>query len=98
MKGISLILLPLTFGAIQLYGQEFYEDGSMKLSAISSDKEYGYTSTPEMSIKVGEIKNQQAFLRSLLGPNGETIRFRRVSSCCGFASETALFGEGFLIS
>lgn len=80
----------------QVKGQEFYEDGSMKLTEISADKKYGYEPNYKTSIKVGNIENQQAYLNALRGPNGESIQFRRISSCCEFKSKTAAFGAGFL--
>ena len=96
MKSISIVLLILTFGITQLYSQEFYNDGSMKLTEISSDKQYGYKPVSKTSIKVGKIENEQAFLKSLQGPNGESIQYRRIGSCCEFRAESAVFGTGFL--
>lgn len=95
MKRIATILI-LMLGIISVYGQDFYPDGSMKLSGVSTDEKYGYEPNQETSVKVGSIRNQQAYLRALKGPNGEIIHFKRLGSCCGFESETAIFGEGFL--
>ena len=77
-------------------GQEFYEDGSMKIYEIASDKKYGYKPTKKNSIKVGKIENEYAYLNALSGPNGEQLKYRRISSCCKFKSKTAAFGSGFL--
>lgn len=93
---IKTILFVLTIITSQLYGQNFYEDGSMILTNISSDKNYGYKPKNKTSIKVGEIENQQAFLKAIRGPNGEIVQFRRLGSCCSFKSKSAAFGEGFL--
>ena len=84
------------FSTIQLSAQKFHEDGSMILTEISKDKKYGYQSNHKTAIKVGKIENGYAFLRSLLGPNGEPVQFRRLGSCCEFKSKTAAFGSGFL--
>ncbi|RYG01507.1 MAG: hypothetical protein EOO02_12625 [Chitinophagaceae bacterium] len=68
----------------------------MKLSEISTDKNYGYESVSKYSIKVGKIENQVPYLMSLRGPNGEAIQHRRLGSCCSFKTKTASFGTGFL--
>lgn len=86
----------LVFLTVQLPAQDFYEDGSMKITEITKDKKYGYESNHKTAIKVGKIENEQAFLKALLGPNGEPIQFRRLGSCCSFKSKTAPFGSGLL--
>ena len=84
------------FLTIQLSAQKFHEDGSMILTEVSKDKKYGYQPNHKTAIKVGKIENGYAFLRALLGPNGEPVQFQRLGSCCEFESETAAFGSGFL--
>ncbi len=90
------ILLVLTLWTVTVKGQEFYEDGSMKLTEVSTDKKYGYEPDHKTSIKVGKIENEQAYLKALRGPDGEFVQYRRLSSCCGFKSKSAAFGEGLL--
>jgi hypothetical protein len=63
-------ILFFLFSTIQFYAQDFYEDGSMKLTEISKDKKYGYQPDHKTAIKVGKIENGYAFMRALLGPNG----------------------------
>ncbi|MFV0469832.1 MAG: hypothetical protein ACK5MK_12995 [Dysgonomonas sp.] len=92
----TILIFILSLASIQLYSQNFYEDGSMMLSEVSGKKNYGYEPNSKTSIKVGKIENEQAFLRTLLGPNGESIQFRRLGSCCEFKSKSAAFGSGFL--
>jgi hypothetical protein len=93
---ITSIFLVLTLWTTTLKGQDFFEDGSMKLYEISTDKKYGYEPNHKTSIKVGKIKNEQAYLKSLRGPNGEQVQFRRLSSCCEFNNNSAVFGKGLL--
>ena len=93
---LTPILTFLIFIGTHVNGQEFYEEGSMKLSQVSTDKKYGYTPNHKNSIKVGEVKNGQSYLKALRGPNGEKIQFRRISSCCEFKSTKAVFGSGLL--
>ena len=78
------------------FSQDFFEDGSMKLNEVSTDKKYGYQTKPKTAIKIGTVENEYAFVRALLGPNGEKTNAQRISSCCSFKSKTAAFGSGFL--
>ena len=65
----------------------------MILTTVSTNKDYGYKPKSKSSIKVGEIENQRAFLKALRGPNGETVQYRRLGSCCSFKSKSAIFGS-----
>lgn len=91
---IAFFILTIVINQVQ--GQEKYEDGSMKLTEVSTDKKYGYEPNHKTSIKVGKIENEQAYLKALRGPNGEQVQFRRISSCCSFKSRSAVFGKGLL--
>lgn len=96
MKRLTGILFVLTLWTTILKGQVFFEDGSMELTEVSIDKKYGYEPNHKTSIKVGKIENEQAYLKALRGPNGEAVRFRRVSSCCEFKSKSSALGRGLL--
>jgi len=95
-KTILILTLLLTTFVTTAFSQEFYEDGSMKLSEVSTDKKYGYKTNHKTSIKVGKVENEYAYVRALLGPNGEKTKAQRISSCCEFKSKTAAFGTGLL--
>jgi hypothetical protein len=96
MTKLTSIFLVLTLWTATLKAQEFHDDGSMKLTEVSTDKKYGHEPNYKTSIKVGKIENEQAYLKALRGPNGELVQFRRVSSCCEFKSKSAAFGSAFL--
>lgn len=68
----------------------------MKLTAASTNTKYGYEPNHKKSIKVGKIQNQRAYLSALRGPNGETVQFSRIGSCCEFKSKSGVFGMGLL--
>ncbi|MDL2231874.1 hypothetical protein LJB85_03970 [Porphyromonadaceae bacterium OttesenSCG-928-L07] len=68
----------------------------MKLTKVSTDKKYGYEPNSKTAIKVGKVENGTAFLKSLLGPNGETVQFQRIGSCCEFKSSASIWGTGYL--
>lgn len=69
-------------------------------SEMAKDKTYGYTQ--ENPIKVGGIddnagpRNEQKFLESLTGPNGERISYQRTGSCCSFKTDKGFMGAGLL--
>lgn len=92
-KIIGLGLL-ITLATHWTSGQEFIREDLLKISEISTDKDYGRIE--KKSIKVGKIENQQYYLNALLGPSGEPTTYRRVGSCCEFKSKRAALGKGFL--
>jgi hypothetical protein len=95
MKHVNFFCI-LLFFSIAVRSQEFYEDGSMKLTEISSSKKYGYEPENKHAVKVGKISNQRAFLNALLGPGGQTVSYARTGSCCAFKSDKAILGIGLL--
>lgn len=68
------------------------------LSKYSTDKTYGYTE--KNPILVGGVgngpANERKYLNSLTGPNGETISYVRMGSCCSFETKNSPFGGGML--
>lgn len=77
---------------------ELRDDLTFKIVEFSQDKTYGYTE--KNPIKVGGFsdgpKNERRFLNALAGPNGETISYYRVGSCCEFKTKNGPFGGGML--
>lgn len=71
---------------------------SSSVTTISTDKTYGYTQ--ENPIKVGGTEsgpaNERNYLDKLAGPNGESISYVRVGSCCPFKTPNGLMGGGLL--
>lgn len=69
------------------------------LTRPADSAEYGFT--PEQAVKTASlasdaVQSEHAFLRSLRGPKGEVIRYKRLGSCCLFKLEGAPFGGGLL--
>jgi hypothetical protein len=94
----SIFILTLFFATIvtTAFSQQFLDDGSMKLTEISTDKKYGFEAKSKSSIQVGTVENEYAYIGALRGPNGEQIQARRAGSCCGFKTKASPFGKGFL--
>ena len=65
---------------------------------LNTDATYGYSE--KNPIKVGgDINgpaNEQKFLNSLTGPNGEVVEYSRSGSCCHFETRNSSFGMGML--
>lgn len=93
---LTMLSLALLLLGTRAKGQEFYEDGSMKLFDVATDSKYGYEPNSNTSVKVGKIENEQAYLSALRGPNGEKVKFNRIGSCCMFECKAAMFGSGLL--
>jgi hypothetical protein len=75
--------------------QTLLDDNTFKISEYSDDKSYGYTE--KNPIKVGGSmregpKNERRFLNALSGPNGETLEYVRLGSCCAFQTKNSEFG------
>lgn len=70
------------------------------LTQVSKDSKYGYD--PDYPINVfyrntkDENLNAERFLNALSGPNGETIHYTKIDSCCPFPSKHTEMGAGFL--
>ena len=66
----------------------------------ATDPTYGYSR--EQAICVGGVGEdvgpvrERLFLNALTGPAGEPIHYRRVSSCCSFATPNGFGGGGLL--
>ncbi len=60
--------------------------------------EYGYSPTNPIKVGDGDYKNgaqnEREFLYSLSGPNGESVAFKRLGSCCAFETTNGFLGSG----
>jgi len=69
------------------------------ISGVAEDDTYGYKESNP--IKVGGAfdggpARERAYLELLRGPNGESIRYERDGSCCGFETPNGIMGGGML--
>lgn len=92
---LSLILL---FGLLSgCASQQNLKSNHLNFANLtqSVDPSYGYS--PQNPINVGGgPERQHQFLNALAGPNGETITYTRLGSCCEFEDPTLPFGGGLL--
>lgn len=70
------------------------------ITEISSDSKYGYDQDYPVNlgflpIQSAEI-NVKRYFGALTGPNGETIKYEKVDSCCPFPSEKNEMGAGII--
>lgn len=74
------------------------DENTFQLVGISDDPTYGYDE--KNAIKVGGgasgPTNERRYLNALLGPNGESISYKRLGSCCGVPSENGFMGVAVL--
>ncbi|WP_284653336.1 2-dehydro-3-deoxyphosphooctonate aldolase [Flavobacterium terrisoli] len=70
------------------------------LTEYSKDKKYGYDPDYPVNVFYKDAKNEnlnaERFLRALAGPNGETVTFTKLESCCPFPTKRTEMGAGFL--
>lgn len=75
-------------------------DNSFLITEYSTDKKYGYNKDYPINVFYvttrDESSNQIRFLNALAGPKGEKISFKRLESCCPFASKRSNMGAGLL--
>lgn len=75
---------------------------SKNSSALMSDgkvsDDYGYSQTNPVKVGGGMNgpANEHKYLRRLTGPNGESIAYERLGSCCHFETKNSAFGSGML--
>ena len=67
-------------------------------SSPSTDSTYGLTEKNPIKVGGGEGGpiSERKYLNSLSGPNGETVTFDRIGSCCFFKSKSSPMGGGLL--
>lgn len=70
------------------------------ITEISSDKKYGYDQDYPVNLGFLPIQtaemNVKRYFGALSGPNGETITYNKVDSCCPFPSAKNEMGAGIL--
>lgn len=67
---------------------------------VSPDKKYGYD--PDYPVNLfyssatNDTLNVVRFFNSITGPKGETLQYRRVSTCCPFPTQRHPMGAGLI--
>ncbi|WP_299209501.1 hypothetical protein [uncultured Dokdonia sp.] len=81
-------------GELPMFSSENIEP-FLDITEVSEDATYGYSEKNPIMIGGGfssGASNQRRYFASLAGPDGETVRFVRLGSCCGYESENAQLG------
>ena len=79
---------------------ESIDSNTYLLTEITTDKTYGKEKNP---VSVGGVKsksgpsNERRFLNSLLGPNGESVGYKRAGSCCPFKTSNGIINESGML-
>lgn len=70
------------------------------ITQYSKDKKYGYNQDYPINVfyknTANETINQERFLNTLAGPEGENITYTKLESCCPFPTKNNDLGAGFL--
>ena len=76
------------------------KDNTFLLTEYSKDNKYGYDADYPVNVFYQNAKdenlNAQRYLNALTGPNGESITYTKVESCCPFPTKRVEIGAGFL--
>jgi len=67
----------------------------ISISEISTDETYGRAESNAIKVGGGPSRERE-YLMLLRGPNGESVRFERDGSCCGFETPNGIMGGGLL--
>jgi hypothetical protein len=69
---------------------------TFKIDAQSEDKAYGYSASKPVMVGgklSGTGENEKKFLNALSGPNGESLKYSKIESCCPFKTKNGLFED-----
>ena len=70
------------------------------ITEYSKDKKYGYDKDYPVNVFYKSVKNdsinQQRYLNALAGPNGETLSYKKIETCCPFPANKSEMGAGYL--
>ena len=74
--------------------QELLDDNTFKVTLYSQGDSYGYSENNPIMVGGNSEgpKNERRFLNALAGPNGETIEYYRIGSCCPFKTKNSEWG------
>lgn len=61
------------------------------------DETYGYSEKNPINVGEHSPRNSVMYLSSLRGPQGESVSFDRIGSCCHFKTKNALIGNQGLL-
>lgn len=75
-------------------------EGAFVLQGYSKEKRYGTEKSYPINVFYGTSKNDtlnvQRFMKALVGPHGESLRYTKIKTCCPFASKHSDMGVGLL--
>jgi hypothetical protein len=70
------------------------------LKGVSEDPDYGYIRKKPINVGFTEMSegaaHQIRYLNALRGPEGQTVTFQRLGSCCQFKTKNGFMGSGLL--
>ncbi|MDJ1479302.1 hypothetical protein QNI16_02325 [Cytophagaceae bacterium YF14B1] len=72
------------------------DSSTFSLTAVSEDSSYGYTAKNAIQTG-GGAEGERRYLNALTGPNGETVTYIRLGSCCAFKTPNGIIDNTGLL-
>lgn len=97
--GAAMLLAEISLSAAVDSALDRTAGQHLRADPRETGEEFGYGS--RNAVRVGGaaetgLANQRAYLARLRGPGGQTVRYRRLGSCCNFPTQYAAQGTGAL--
>ena len=64
---------------------------------VTTDSTYAFTAENPVMVGSHSPAEQRRFLNSIAGPEGQSLKYERLGSCCGFYTENGMFGNAGLL-
>ncbi|MDJ1500864.1 hypothetical protein [Xanthocytophaga agilis] len=102
------LLIPLVFSSFIFFGCRtssvssthtppvLLDSSTISLTAVSEDSSYGYTEKNPIQTG-GGAAGERRYLNALTGPNGETVTYVRLGSCCAFKTPNGIINNTGLL-
>jgi hypothetical protein len=95
LLSIGLAFVLLACSSSQNSGTASKQTGKALNADGSVTDDYGYSENNPIKAG-GGVPGEHKYLRSLTGPNGESIAYERLGSCCMFKTNNSEWGSGML--
>src|SRR5437773_6903577 len=94
-NAIVVAILLILLGTLTFADKSLPAEGNPLPSGISKDSTYGVTEKNPIRVgrKNGGARDEDIYLRSLRGPQGENVQYKRLGSCCQFKTPNAWIGD-----
>ncbi|SRR6266699_2748182 len=91
----SLSIVLVAFSSLTFAAKKLPAEGNPVPSVVSKDPTYGVTEKNPIRVgrKNGGVRDEEIYLGSLRGSQGEKVLYERLGSCCDFKTPNAWVGD-----